>query len=104
MAFVSVRHADIILCFPPILLGLLAVPIMGAGVTTLIVMLFILYTPGFIRVTHDEVLSARNQAYVTAVRALDASTPRILWRTGSAQYRQSTAGAALAHGHSGRRR
>jgi peptide/nickel transport system permease protein len=81
MAFVSVRLADIILCFPPILLALLAVTIMGPGVTTLIVMLSILYTPGFIRVTYGEVLSARNQDYVTAVRALGASTPRILWRT-----------------------
>jgi peptide/nickel transport system permease protein len=81
MAFVSVRLADIILCFPPILLALLAVTIMGPGVTTLIVMLSILYTPGFIRVTYGEVLSARNQDYVTAVRALGATTPRILWRT-----------------------
>jgi peptide/nickel transport system permease protein len=81
MEIVSVRLADVILCFPPILLALLAVTIMGPGVATLITMLSILYTPGFVRVSYGETLSVREQDYVAAVAALGARSPRIILRT-----------------------
>jgi len=79
--FVAVRIADVVLCFPPILLALLVVTILGPGMGTLILVLSILYLPGFVRVTYAEVLSARSQDYVEAVRALGARTPRILLRS-----------------------
>ncbi len=79
--FVAVRIADVVLCFPPILLALLVVTILGPGMATLILVLSILYLPGFVRVTYAEVLSARSQDYVEAVRALGARTPRILLRS-----------------------
>jgi peptide/nickel transport system permease protein len=79
--FLAVRTADIVLCFPPILLALLVVTLLGPGTGTLILVLSILYLPGFVRVTFAEVLSARGQDYVEAVRALGAPTPRILLRT-----------------------
>ncbi|MGG5818052.1 dipeptide/oligopeptide/nickel ABC transporter permease/ATP-binding protein [Falsiroseomonas sp. HW251] len=79
--FLAVRTADIVLCFPPILLALLVVTILGPGTGTLILVLSILYLPGFVRVTFGEVLSARSHDYVEAVRALGAPTPRILLRT-----------------------
>ncbi len=75
------RVADVVLCFPPILLALLVVTVLGPGAGTLILMLSILYTPGFIRVAYGEILTARNMDYVEAVRALGATTPRILART-----------------------
>ena len=79
--FLAVRSADVVLCFPPILLALLVVTLLGPGTGTLILVLSILYLPGFVRVTFAEVLSARSQDYVEAVRALGAPTPRILLRT-----------------------
>ena len=79
--FVAVRIADVVLCFPPILLALLVVTILGPGMATLILVLSILYLPGFVRVTYAEVLSAGSQDYVEAVRALGARTPRILLRS-----------------------
>jgi peptide/nickel transport system permease protein len=79
--FAGVRLADVILCFPPILLALLAVTVMGPGVATLVAMLSILYTPGFVRVAHAETTSARAQDYVTAVVALGAGPARIASRT-----------------------
>ncbi len=79
--FLGVRLADIILCFPPILLALLAVTIMGPGVATLVTMLAILYTPGFVRVSHAETTAARSQDYVAAVAALGAGPMRIASRT-----------------------
>ncbi|EHL97388.1 ABC transporter, ATP-binding protein [Acetobacteraceae bacterium AT-5844] len=77
----TVRSMDIILCFPPVLLALLVVTLMGPGAGTLILVLSVLYLPGFARVTYAEVLSARSLDYVEAVRALGAPTGRILLRT-----------------------
>jgi peptide/nickel transport system permease protein len=77
----TVRVVDVILCFPPILLALLVVTLLGPGATTLILVLSVLYVPGFARVAYAEVLSARSNDYVEAVRALGASTGRILLRT-----------------------
>jgi peptide/nickel transport system permease protein len=79
--FLAVRSMDIVLCFPPILLALLVVTLLGPGAATLILVLSILYLPGFVRVTYAEVLSARSHDYVEAVRALGAPAPRILLRT-----------------------
>jgi peptide/nickel transport system permease protein len=79
--FLAVRAADVVLCFPPILLALLVVTLLGPGTATLILVLSILYLPGFVRVTFAEVLSAKGQDFVEAVRALGAPTPRILLRT-----------------------
>ena len=77
----AVRSMDIVLCFPPVLLALLVVTLMGPGAGTLIAVLSVLYLPGFVRVTYAEVLSARSHDYVEAVRALGASRTRILSRT-----------------------
>jgi peptide/nickel transport system permease protein len=80
-AMLAVRSMDVVLCFPPILLALLIVTLLGPGAGTLIMMLSLLFLPGFARVTYAEVLSARRHEYVEAVRALGATSPRILART-----------------------
>lgn len=77
----TMRSVDVILCFPPVLLALLAVTLLGPGAGTLIFLLSILYLPGFARVAYAEALTARNQDYVEAARALGAPTRRILIRT-----------------------
>ena len=77
----AVRSMDVVLCFPPVLLALLVVALLGPGAGTLILVLSVLYLPGFARVAYAEVLSARSHDYVEAVRALGASTGRILGRT-----------------------
>src|SRR4051794_27335078 len=77
----ALRSADTLLCFPPILLALLVVTLLGPGAGTLILVLSILYVPGFARVAYAETLTARNHDYVEAVRALGAPTGRILLRT-----------------------
>lgn len=79
--FLAIRGADVILCFPPILLALLVVTLLGPGAGTLIFVLSILYVPGFVRVTYAEVLSVRAKDYVEAVRALGIHPLGIIWRT-----------------------
>ena len=80
-SFLSARSMDIILCFPPVLLALLVVTLLGPGAATLILVLSVLYLPGFARVTHAEVLAVRGREYVEAVRGLGAPTWYILLRT-----------------------
>ncbi|MCU4181537.1 ABC transporter permease [Bosea sp. BH3] len=80
-AFLSVRSMDVVLCFPPILLALLVVTLLGPGAATLILVLSVLYLPGFARVTHAEVLSVRGRDYVEATRALGARSAYLLFRT-----------------------
>src|SRR5271166_3319860 len=78
---VAVRSMDIVLCFPPLLLALLIVMLLGPGAATLIPVLAVLYTPGFVRVVYAGVLSVRSQDYVEAMRALGAGPSRIMLRT-----------------------
>ena len=77
----TIRLTDIILSFPPILLALLVVTLLGPGVGTLTFVLSILYIPAFARVTYGEVLSARALDYVEAARAAGAGAVRIMLRT-----------------------
>jgi len=77
----TVRSAEAVLCFPPMLLALLVVTLMGPGASTLIVALAILYAPGYARVAYAETLAARALDYVAAQEALGAWPGRILART-----------------------
>jgi len=77
----TIRLTDIILSFPPILLALLVVTLLGPGVGTLTFVLSVLYVPAFARVTYGEVLSARALDYVEAARAAGAGAVRIMLRT-----------------------
>ncbi len=80
-SILALRSMDIVMCFPPILLAMLVVTLLGPGASTLIMVLSVLFLPGFARVTFAEVLSARSHDYVEAVRALGAPNFRILART-----------------------
>ena len=77
----SVRSMEIILCFPPILLALLVVTLLGPGAATLVVVLSILFVPAFTRITFAEVLAIARRDYVDAARSLGVPTHDLLART-----------------------
>ncbi len=77
----ALRLVDVLLCFPPLLLALLAVTLLGPGVGTLVPVLALVFLPGFTRVAYAGVLTVRAQDYVEAMRALGASRRRIMART-----------------------
>src|SRR5918994_1498464 len=77
----TVRSMEAIVCFPPILLALLVVTLMGPGAATLVIALTILYAPGYTRVAFAATLATRNLDYVTAQEALGAKPARILSKT-----------------------
>ena len=72
---------DIVLCFPPLLLALLVVTLLGPGAGTLIPVLAVLYLPGFVRVVYAGVLAVRALDYVEAAHAIGARPARIMLRT-----------------------
>ncbi len=79
--FLTGRLADIVLCFPPILLALLVVTLFGPGVATLVVVLSILYFPVFARIVYSEALRVSAMEFVEASRALGTPSSQILFRT-----------------------
>jgi peptide/nickel transport system permease protein len=79
--FLALRGMDVVLCFPPLLLALLVVTLVGPGAATLIPVLAVLYLPGFVRVTYAGVLTVCAQDYVEAARAIGARSGRIMLRT-----------------------
>ena len=79
--WLTMRSMDVLLSFPPLLLALLAVAVVGPGVATLIPVLAFIFVPGFTRVAYAGVLTVRAQDYVEAVHALGARPARIMART-----------------------
>jgi peptide/nickel transport system permease protein len=79
--FLTIRSMDVVLCFPPLLLALLVVTLLGPGAATLIPVLALLFLPGFARVVYSGVLSVRSQEYVEAMRALGVGPLPIMLRT-----------------------
>jgi peptide/nickel transport system permease protein len=78
---VLLRTVDAVLCFPPLLLALLVVTLLGPGARTLILVLSVLFVPGFARVAYAGTLAVRSQSFVEAVQALGASRTRVMTRT-----------------------
>lgn len=79
--WLTMRSMDVLLSFPPLLLALLAVALVGPGVATLIPVLAFIFVPSFTRVAYAGVLTVRSQDYVEAVRSLGAKPSRIMWKT-----------------------
>ena len=77
----TVRSMEAIVCFPPILLALLVVTLMGPGAATLVIALTILYAPTYARVAFAATLATSSLDYVAAQEALGAKPARILART-----------------------
>jgi len=77
----SMRFMDIVLCFPPLLLAMLAATLYGSGPLTLVPVLALVYVPSFTRVAHASVLTIRTLDYVEATRLMGASPARIVLRT-----------------------
>jgi peptide/nickel transport system permease protein len=77
----AMRGMDVVLCFPPLLLALLVVTLIGPGAATLIPILTLVFLPGFARVAYAGVLSIRAHEYVDAMRLLGAGRLRIMLRT-----------------------
>src|SRR3972149_2024466 len=77
---VLVLVMDSLYAFPGLLLAGLIGVLLGKGVVNIGLAVTVIYIPLYFRVTRSNVLSAREELYVEAARALGAPRSRILWR------------------------
>jgi peptide/nickel transport system permease protein len=74
------RLADVLLCFPPILLAMALVAFVGSNAVYLTLVIAVVYAPRFARVVYASVLTVKELSYVEASRAIGAATWRLLRR------------------------
>jgi len=72
------RLVDILLAFPPLILAMVMVTVLGSSVQTVVVAISLGVIPRFARVARATILAIREREYVLASRALGASTLRIM--------------------------
>ena len=75
---VIMRSLDTLLSFPPILLAMMVVGFLGPGVRNLVIVIGVLFVPTFARLAYAETLRIKELEYVSAARALGATSPRML--------------------------
>jgi peptide/nickel transport system permease protein len=76
---VILRLTDMFLAFPPLILAMVTVTVLGNNVVTVVLAISVGLIPRFARLTRGTILSIRERDYVEAARAVGASAPRIIW-------------------------
>jgi len=74
------RFVDILLCFPPILFALLAIGFWQSGMTSLTLVIGIIYAPQIARVAQSATLQVSQLEYVQAEQIMGASLARIVFK------------------------
>jgi peptide/nickel transport system permease protein len=77
---VGSKVIDIMLGFPPIMLALLIIAVLGIGLVNVVLAVGIAGTPRFARIVRGSTIAVRENDYVEAARALGISNTRILFR------------------------
>jgi ABC-type dipeptide/oligopeptide/nickel transport system permease subunit len=74
------RGVDVLMAFPTLLLALAVVATFGPSLVNLVAAITLAYVPIFSRVVRGSVLSAKQNDYVQAARALGAPARRVMVR------------------------
>ncbi|MGI9641363.1 MAG: ABC transporter permease [Acidimicrobiia bacterium] len=77
---ITMRIMDVILGFPSLLLAIAIVSVLGPGLQNALIAIAIVSIPAYARVMRAQVLSIRESDYVSASKALGASSRQILVR------------------------
>lgn len=72
------RITDIFLAFPPLILAMVTVTVLGNSLFTVVLAISVGLIPRFVRVTRGTILSIRERDYVEAARSVGASSGRII--------------------------
>ncbi|MGW9630308.1 dipeptide/oligopeptide/nickel ABC transporter permease/ATP-binding protein [Agromyces sp. NPDC055520] len=78
LAEIVMRVMDVVMSFPGIALAAVFVTVFGQSLPVLVITIAFLYTPQLTRVVRANVLDQYGEDYVSAVRVMGASTPRII--------------------------
>ncbi len=76
---VIMRLMDVLLAFPSLLLAIAIVSVLGPGLVNTLLAVAFVSIPVYARVVRSSVLSVKEMDYITASRALGASSARILF-------------------------
>ncbi len=79
-AAIAMRVLDVLLAFPPILMGIAVTAIVGTGARSVAIAVAIASVPDFARITRAATLAEKEREYVTAARALGSTPGRIMLR------------------------
>lgn len=74
------RLVDVILSFPPIILGMIVSGILGPATRNLVLALSVVYVPVFFRIARSGVMGETGKTYVEAARCIGLTESSILWR------------------------
>jgi len=72
------RLTDIFLAFPPLILAMVTVTVLGNNLFTVVLAISVGVIPRFTRITRGTILSIRERDYIDAARGLGASHARII--------------------------
>jgi peptide/nickel transport system permease protein len=75
---IVLRLTDIFLAFPPLILAMVTVTVLGNSLLTVVLAISVGVVPRFARLTRGTILSIRERDYVEAARAIGASPMRII--------------------------
>lgn len=75
---VIMRLVDILLAFPPLILAMVMVTVLGSSLQTVVLAISLGVIPRFVRVARGTILAIRERDYVLASRAVGASPLRIM--------------------------
>lgn len=74
------RLVDVWMAFPPVLLSILLIAVIGTGLHSVIIAIVVIDWTRFCRVVRTETMNQAQMDYVTAARAIGFSRPAILFR------------------------
>ncbi|MBN2304215.1 MAG: ABC transporter permease subunit [Anaerolineae bacterium] len=77
---VIMRIMDVMLAFPPLILAIAVVTVLGPGLINALLAISIVFIPAYARVARSGVLAVKEEDFVTADRALGVRPVRILFR------------------------
>ncbi|MBN1201245.1 MAG: ABC transporter permease subunit [Anaerolineae bacterium] len=77
---IIMRIMDVMLAFPPLILAIAVVTVLGPGLQNALLAISIVFIPAYARVARSGVLAVKEEDYVTADRALGVRPVRILFR------------------------
>jgi len=72
------RLTDVFLAFPALVLAIAVASTLGAGITTTIIALGVVWWPWYARLVRGQVLAIRELTYVEAARVIGSRAPRIM--------------------------
>ncbi|WP_420452382.1 ABC transporter permease [Ilumatobacter sp.] len=77
---IIMRFTDAIMSFPPLILALAIVGVLGANLRNAMIAVGVIFAPTFLRLVRGSVLSVREETYIEASRSIGTPSWRIILR------------------------